>query len=480
MKSKLSRREFLVTAGAVGAGALTLAACGTKATEAPQATEPPKEEQPVAEPTKASGELRMLSLQGPPVEPVQELIIPVFNEKYPDVTVKLEYDGAGDAAKYATAAAAGTMADVFFSADLWVVQFAKNNISMDLKPFADADPEMNLDDIFPAMLGLGTFDNQIHMLPSALDVVTMYYNKDLFTKAGAQLPTDTWTWDDFVANTKKITEMEKDENGNPMYWGLSNGTWNWWATYYPWIVGYGGKILENGKSTWSDPKTIEGVKAYTDLWVTDKVAQPLGLDVGGDAFRLGRAAVWTHIPGSRTGVRTDVGDKFAWDVQLMPTLPDGKHRTGMGAWGLSAYNGSKIRDLAYEYTKLLVSPEIQMTMAKKEMGTPLVKSVASDPSWKEGLPTPPENLDAFIKGAEDAILPVMDYPADCGSFYAGELNTSITTALEGILRGEKSVEDAMAEIDATTQDSGFGGFIIGLIGDPYRAVNVVIGFFNHP
>jgi multiple sugar transport system substrate-binding protein len=271
------------------------------------------------------------------------------------------------------------------------------------------------------------------------------------TAAGAEVPKDTWTWDDFIANTKKITELEKDENGNPMYWGLSNGTWNWWATYDPWIVGYGGKILDNGKSTWSDPKTIEGIKAYTELWTKHNVAQPLGLDVGGDAFTLGRAAVWTHIPGQRSGVRTNVADKFKWDVQVLPLMPDGKHRTGMGAWGLSAYANSKNKDLAYEYVKLLISPSIQSILAKKEMGTPLVKSVANDPSWMEGQPTPPTNLQAFIKGADDAILPEMNYPAECGSFYAGELNTSITTALENILRGVMGVEEALKEIDDTTQ-----------------------------
>jgi hypothetical protein len=77
--------------------------------------------------------------------------------------------------------------------------------------------------------------------------------------------------------------------------------------------------------------------------------------------------------------------------------------------------------------------------------------VAADPSWKLDLPKPPENVDAFIKGADDAVLPVMDYPADCGSFYAGELNASITNALETIIRGTTTVEEAMAEIDATTQ-----------------------------
>lgn len=445
----LSRRDFLKVT-TVTAGAAVLAACQA-ATPAPTEEVKPAE---VKAPAEMEGELRMLTLQGPPVEPVQELILVALQSKYPKVKVKFEYDGAGNAEKYYTAAASGTMADVFFSADLWVVPFAKNSVSMDLKPYAEADPEMDLNDIFPSMLGLGTFNGQIHMVPSSLDVVTMYYNKTLFEQAGAELPTDQWTWDDLVTQCKKIVELEKDEQGNPKYWGLShtsNGVWGWWAAYYPWIVGYGGKILDGGKSTWSDPKTVAGLKAYTDLWTVHNIAQPLGMDLGGDSFRLGRAAIYTHIPGVRTGLRTDVGDKFDWDVQLMPKMPDGKHRTGMGAWGLSAYNGGKMKDLAYQYVKTMVTPSLQSLMARKEMATPLVKSVANDPSWMENLPKPPTNLTAFVKGADEAVLPVMDYPADCGSFYAGELSQSISTALESILRGTTSVEDALKAIDETTQ-----------------------------
>lgn len=463
----VSRRNFLKAAAITTAGG-ALAACAPQAAPTPQVVEVEVTKivegesktvvitatpEPVVDAPIKEGEIRALVLKGPPVEPVQEFMMAAFQAKYPKVSVKLEYDGAGDSAKYAALAAAGTMADVFFSADLWVVPFAKNSISLDLKPLMDADKEMDSSDIFPSMLGLGTFGGQVHMLPSSLDVVTMYYNIDLFEKAGAELPTDKWTWDDLVANCKKITEMET-EGGNPKYWGLSHassGVWSWWAAYYPWVVGYGGKILDAGKSTWSDPKTIEGIQAYTDLWTKHNIAQPLGNDVGGEAFRMGRAAIYTHIPGVRTGVRTDVGDKFKWDVQVMPLMPDGKHRTGMGAWGMSAYSGSKDVELAYDYVKQLVSPSLQMIMAKKEMGTPLVKSVANDPSWKANLPTPPTNVDAFIKGADDAVLPVMDYPADCGSFYAGELNASITAALESIIRGESTVEEALAEIDSTTQ-----------------------------
>ncbi len=246
------------------------------------------------------------------------------------------------------------------------------------------------------------------------------------------LPHD-WTWADFIDATKKITELEKDDAGNPMYWGLANTTWNWWATVYPWIVGYGGDIKNDDgtKSTWSSAKALEGLKAYTDLWTVHNIAQPIGLDLGGNAFELGRAAVHCHIPGTRSGLRANIGDKFEWDAQLMPKMPDGKHRTGMGAWGLSVFSGTKMQDAAYYFVKSMVSPAIQELLARKEMGVPLVKSVAESDAWMANLPTPPANFSAFVKGADDAVLPDKgrDYPGECGSFYAGLVSPIVSDSV---------------------------------------------------
>ena len=442
MTNQLSRRQFLKAAGVAGAGAV-LAACVAAPAAAPAGGGATTQE-PV--------ELRVLIAKGPPVETVNEFLTEATKAKNQNVSTKFEYI-SGDLAELVYAqAAAGTLADVFFSADLFAVPFAKNDVSLDLKPLAETDTDVKLDDVFPAMLGLGTVDGEVHFLPSGLDVVTMYYNKTLFEQAGAELPTDTWTWDDLIANCKKITEMEKDESGNPKYWGLSNATANWWATVYPWVEGYGGKILADGKSTWSDPKSLAGLQAYADLWAKHNIAQPLGLDVGGDAFQLGRAAIYTHIQALRTPIRDNVGDKFEWDVQLMPLMPDGKHRTGMGTWGMSVYSGSKQAELAYQYVKNIITPDVQRQMTKAEIIVPLLRSVAEDGKWMEGLSTPPQNFMAFVNGADDAILPIMDHPADCGSFYVGIVNQAYTAALEAVIRGEKGAEEAFVEADTTIQN----------------------------
>lgn len=445
MRTQLSRRDFLKAASVTSVGALLVACAAPAAAPATEGAE-------AGSPAQMASELRVLVAKGAPVEPVNEFLSEATIANHPDVTTKFEYI-SGDLAELVYAqAAAGTLADVFFTADLYAVPFAKNAVSLDLKPLAEGDADVDLTDVFPAMLGLGTVDNEIHFLPSGLDVVTLYYNKTLFEQAGAELPTDSWTWDDLIANGQKITALEEDENGNPMYWGLSNSTWNWWATVYPWVEGYGGKILDNGKSTWSDPNSLAGLQAYADLWAKHNIAQPLGLDVGGDAFQLGRAAMYTHIQALRTPIRDNVGDKFEWDVQLMPLMPDGKHRTGMGTWGMSVYANGEQRELAYEYVKNIITPDVQSKMTKAEIIVPLLRSLAEQGDWMEGLATPPNNFMAFVNGADDALLPVMDHPADCGSFYVGVVNQAYAGALEAVIRGDKTAEEAFVEADTTIQN----------------------------
>ncbi len=454
---KVSRRELLRLLG-LGSAAAVVAACQpevvVETVEKVVKETVVVEKEVEAQEVSYSGELRAFIAKGAPVEPVHELLAASIMARFPEVSVKFEYIVGDHAEQVYTRAAAGTLPDIIHSADLFCVPFANNAVTLDLKPWAEADPDVDLDDVFPSMLGLGTFNGEIHMLPSALDVVSMYYNKTLMEDAGAELPTDTWTWDDFVSQMKAVTELEKDAQGVPVYWGLSNQTWNWWATVYPWVVGYGGLIKsEDGTtSTWSSEEAIAGLKAYTELWTEHNIAQPISLDVGGGAFELGRAAIWCHIQGLRPHLKSAVGDKFEYDVQVMPIMPDGKHRTGMGTWGMSVYSGSSNRDLAYEYVKALITPAIQKLLSQKELAVPLLRSVAEDPSWYEGLQPPPSNYMAYVKGADDAVLPIVDYPPDCGSFYTGLVNQSYVAALEAAIRGEQDITEAFTQCDEAIQD----------------------------
>ena len=91
-------------------------------------------------------------------------------------------------------------------------------------------------------------------------------------------------------------------------------------------------------------------------------------------------------------------------------------------------------------------------MTQAEIIVPLLRSIAEKGEWTQGLKTPPQNFMAFVNGADDAILPVMDHPADCGSFYVGVVNQAYSAALEAVIRGEKGAEEAFVEADTTIQN----------------------------
>jgi multiple sugar transport system substrate-binding protein len=454
--SKMNRRELLRRMAAAGAGlAATLAGCQPKTVivekVVKETVEVEKEVQIV--PTDVTGELRIGTINDPNVNGVMDILLAGFGARYPDVKTKIEYQIGDYSERMYTQAAAGTLPDVVWTANLFTLGFVSNNVLKDLMPFIDVDTEFDLEDIYPVILSEARIEGDpgLYYLPASLDVVAMYYNKTMLEEAGAELPTSDWTWDDFIEAGLKVT-AEKDADGNPTQWMLDNATWSWTATVHPWLVGYGGDVLdaEGRKSTWSSPESLAGLKAYAELWTEHKIAQPLGADVGGQAFTLGRAATYFHIPGLRKHFRETIADKFEWEAELAPKMPDGKHRTGMGSYGFGIFAGAARPNLAWDFVKYLNMPTAQLIMARNMAGMPVLRSLANDERWLSYLTAPPTNHNIFVDAANDGVFS-RTFPLECGGFYTGLVNQTYTAALEAVLREQREVEEAFVEADAKIQ-----------------------------
>jgi multiple sugar transport system substrate-binding protein len=393
-------------------------------------------------------EFRFGTLQGAFVDNVNAMLVEQFEAMHPDYKVSVEYLTGDIAAALATQAAAGTLPDVTFTADLFVVPFAKGGISVDMEPLANADPNFDLSDVYENMLALSQVEGKgIYMIPSSYDVVTLYYNKTLFEQAGAPLPTPESTWDDIIASCKMI--LEKTE-AFCLPAGANGGTTKWWAIYVPWIVGYGGGVLsEDGKTVLlSQPESLAGLEAYTNMWTKDGIGQPFDFDAGGDCFNVGKCALQLTIAGPMQGVRALDPQPFEWDVEVIPTLPNGKV-TGMGTYGFSITANAKDPQLAWDFVKGLLSPETQKAIALRYSGMPLLKSMRNDPDIL-ALPGPPDNIEAFLNNGENGITPPY-FPGDCGSLYAGQINTEINNAFDAVIVGGASVADAFTEANDNIQ-----------------------------
>lgn len=399
--------------------------------------------------------LRFYTSSGDHATAANDLMVSKFEERYPDVTVDVEFGAADYSDKVFTMAAAGNLPDVMLTADIYTAPFVDAGVLLDMQPLAEADDEIDISDVYESILGLGRVEGDpgLYMIPLSLDNVQVYYNVDMWENAGLAPPSADWTWDDFIEQCKQVQEANEGVycmgiGGD----GGSGGGFDWWAYVVPWIRGYGGDVLnEDGtQSTLSTEEAMAGLQAYADLWVEHEVAIPLGSDLGGNCFINQRCATWLSIP-IFAGIFRDSIEPgaFDWDVQVIPSHPEGRF-TGMGTFGYAVSAGTQHPQEAWDFVKTIITEEGQDTLARTYRTMPLLRSMAESNIFEELDPPPANYRGAFIGGQEYGILP-RNYPVECGSLYTGQVNAAIQAALEQVIRGQATAAEVFPGVDAEIQ-----------------------------
>lgn len=369
-------------------------------------------------------------------------VLKVFMEKNPSITVEIEPVAGDYGTKLYTEAAAHTLQDTIWTADVFTEPFAAKHVIKNMQPYANADKTFNIDDIYPVMLDLGRTSLRpggLFMLPRALDILVLYYNKTMFDKAGVGLPKANWKIQDLIDAAVKLTKPTDDPKTTQ--YGI-NLPWTWWAEYVPWMRGYGGDIVSSdGKKFIGDqPEAVAGIQAMADLILKYKVAPPLSMSFGGDPFVLGHIAMTHTIRDVLPTFRAGIAGKFEWDVQTWPAFPK-KHVTGMGTQGYAFTTDTKYPDQAWKVVEFFVSKDGQDILASNYTTVPVRISMANDPVWRK-LPPPPSNNAVYSDSAAIGTLPPV-LPLGCGSVYTGQLSQVMNNTIDKILRGTEKVEPAL-------------------------------------
>ena len=366
---------------------------------------------------------------------LDQIVVDQYHAENPPITISFEPIPSAYVDKITALQAGGSLPDVIYVADAHVKPFAANKIAADMEKLAAKDKASQalLKDVYPAMLELGRVKSipGQYMLPWALDVLVMYYNKTMFRQAGVDFPKPAWTMDDLIAAAKRLTKESSDPAQGQYGLTLS---WTAWSEYVPWMRGYGGDMVsDDGKKQLIDAAgSIDGIEAMASLVTKHKVAPPIGTNFGGNAFQLGKVAMMFTIRNGTVAIRKNVGTNFDWDVELRPAFPK-KRVTGMGTAGAGVSTQTKHPDQAWQLARYTISPPAQKIYATSYGSIPVLQSMRNDPSWR-GLPAPPANADAFVKAADYGTLPP-DFPLACGTVYVGDLNVLMTNTLTDIVNG---------------------------------------------
>jgi len=175
--------------------------------------------------TKAPGEKVTLSFssyafQGPTVKATEQ-IVSSWNKAHPDIHVnyqKVDPNSVHD--KLVTQFAGNSAPDIIHDEAADIAGFSQQGYLADLTSLIPSNLKQNVpDSVWQSV----TYDNKITGIPTIAQVYNVFVNTKALKKAGVALPTERnpWTWDDLMANAKKLTK------GNGTYgfaWGLKSPT----------------------------------------------------------------------------------------------------------------------------------------------------------------------------------------------------------------------------------------------------------------
>jgi len=221
---------------------------------------------------------------GSPLErDAQAEMLKAFMQAYPHIEVEGIYIPSDYVTKITAMIAAGEAPDVGQLDEGLALQWAEEGAVLDITPFIEKDPEVSFESRLPMTWYRYAGGQKTIGTNLAVEVMVLWYNKDIFDKAGVPYPPSKpgeWTWEEFVETAKALTVDRNGRHpGDPGFdpnriqtYGVAFGTW--WAPVLPFVWSNGGDWFdESGREVLIDqPESVEALQNLADLIYKHHVA----------------------------------------------------------------------------------------------------------------------------------------------------------------------------------------------------------------
>ena len=259
--------------------------------------------------------------------------------------------------------------------------FADGGVLADLTPYFDADPLK--DDLYDYARQIGVIGDKTFIVPFNSSTPVVYYNKDIFARAGIAEPS-LKTLDEIAAAARTITEKLGAEGITGI---AAPGQFARWGV----VMANGSELIDptSGEILLDAPKTIEAYQWMASL-VQDKLASADGVtdeDAGRDAFLAGKVGIMMNSTGNYVGSKKALGDNLG--VVPMPCNPDCSVPIGGAGIGLLASSPKDVQDAAYKFISYAASPEANAIWFAATGYLPINKHAAEQAVAAEALATQP-------------------------------------------------------------------------------------------
>jgi len=188
-----------------------------------------------------------------------------FHTRYPHITVELVQLGRQSTSQIGDY-------DVFMADQLSLLQLVQQGAILNLTPLIEQDDTFDSGVFYPGALETFQYEGKTWGIPSDINMLLMYYNKDLFDRYAVPYPTIGWTWNDFLERAEDVTDPGSDVFG---YAIQHDGDI---ALMEPvlFIYQHGGQLFDSWQNptniTFNDPLNVETLEWYAGLIHTRGVA----------------------------------------------------------------------------------------------------------------------------------------------------------------------------------------------------------------
>jgi multiple sugar transport system substrate-binding protein len=311
-----------------------------------------------ATPAKAA-DLVMWERSGANKDMVDKLV-EMWNAKFPDRKIILTYiPHAEMVAKLAQAVASGDVPDLMGMDLIYAPQFEKAGQLVDITDKVGSLPQLKT--ASPGHMIVATYEKRLYGVPLYADVSALFYNKDLFEKAGLDPSKPPASLPELRQYADKITALGGDIKG--YYLPGSCAGCNIF-TVGPLMWASGGKIEARDAS--DEPLVGDGIPKVLqfarDMIKSGNVHASARAE-NGETFHLqfGSGKVGMMGTGNfNIKLARDQNPKMKFGISLLPGMTSGSSASFIGGDLVVIPKGSKRVDDAIDFMKFILSDEVQV------------------------------------------------------------------------------------------------------------------------
>jgi multiple sugar transport system substrate-binding protein len=372
------------------------------------------------------------------LKPSFKSLVDTFKQQYPGADAEVLSDPFMTwLDKYQVMFAAGNSPDVVLLGCANVPALSNAGYLMDLGPRLGNE---YFDQFVPGVLAMYTWQGKHFAAPYTMDTRVLYYNKDLFKKAGLNPDTPPKTWAEYLAYAKALT-MDASGDGRIDTYGNAYDLPIKEFTLSALYCASAGTMVTVDKTGLVKPNVdTPEFRGYLKLMADLKSFSPPDFATldgqGNDKLyvngKLGMRINGSWILDQNPGLRDQPWFGQAMIPRMSANGPDGSYGAG---FGLGIPVGEKNPDLALAFLKLIMSPEFNS------------KLITNPPPSKPNLAVSVWSKDPIhsveIKQFASTRQPIP------GNLYLGELNVAEQELVSKVIFGALTVDQAVAEFQDT-------------------------------